>query len=102
LADDPDAMAALVDDDVKKLGAGGVNVGIGDIKCITRGHLIRLAIWHLHRNWDKSLPTAAKLSAISNEVEKTGGQSAIERSILGVPTGEMVVTSASLNFRVNE
>ena len=98
LADDPDSVAGLVNEDAKRLRDGGVPVGVGDIKCITRGHLIRLAIWHLHRNWDKSIPTAAKLSAISKQIEKMGGQSAIERSILGVPTATVAAASAALNF----
>ncbi|HTS69767.1 MAG TPA: DNA methylase, partial [Terriglobia bacterium] len=99
LADDPDSVARLVSEDVQKLRDGGVNVGIGDIKCVTRGHLIRLAIWHLHRSWDRSIPTAAKLSAVSNAIEKMGGQSTIDRSILGVPTPAMAVASAALNFQ---
>jgi hypothetical protein len=98
LADDPDSVAGLVNEDVQRLRDGGVTVGVGDIKCMTRGHLIRLAIWHLHRDWDKSIPTAAKLSAVSEQIQKMGGQSAIERSILGVPTAGMIVTSAALNF----
>jgi len=102
LADDRDSLAALVDDDVKRLRDGGVTVGVGDIKCMTRGHLIRLAIWHLHRNWDKSIPTAAKLSAVSKQIEKMGGQSAIERSILGVPTAGIAVAPAALNFSPEE
>ena len=69
---------------------------------MTRGHLIRLAIWHLHRDWDKSIPTAAKLSAVSKQIEKMGGHSAIERSILGVPTAGMAVASAALNFPPEE
>jgi hypothetical protein len=102
LADGPDSVAALVDDDVRKLRDGGVPVGAGDIKCMTRGHLIRLAIWHLHRDWDKSIPTAAKLSAVSKQIEKMGGNSAIEKSILRVPTVDMGATSAALNFPANE
>jgi hypothetical protein len=102
LADDPDSVAALVNDDVKKLRDGGVPVGVGDIKCMTRGHLIRLAIWHLHPSWDKSIPTAAKLSAVSKEIEKMGGQLAIERSLLGVPAVSMAATSAALNFSPEE
>src|SRR5271157_2067938 len=98
LADDPDSVARLVNEDVQKLRDGGVNIGVGDIKCMTRGHLIRLAIWRLHRNWDRSIPTAAKLSAISKQIEKMGGQLAIERSILGVPTASMAVATAALNF----
>ncbi len=74
-ADGPDSVARLVNEDVQKLRDGGVNVGVGDIKCMTRGHLIRLAIWHLHRNWDRSIPTAAKLSAVSKEIEKMGSAS---------------------------
>ncbi len=98
LADDPDSVAALVNDDVKRLRSAGVPVGAGDIKCMTRGHLIRLAIWHLHRSWDKNIPTVAKLSAVSNEIKKMGGQLAIERSLLGVPAASMPATSAALNF----
>ena len=102
LADDPDSIAALVDEDVQKLRDGGIHSGAGDVKCITRGHLIRLAIWHLHRNWDKSLPTEAKLSAVANEVERLGGTSAIERSVLRLPAVNVGVTSAVLNFPANE
>ena len=102
LADDPDSVAGLVNDDAKRLRYAGVAVGAGDIKCITRGHLIRLAIWHLHRNWDKSISTAAKLSAVSKEIEKMGGQLAIERSLLGVPAVSMAATSAALNFSPEE
>jgi putative DNA methylase len=102
LADGPDSVAALVDDDVRKLRDGGVPVGVGDVKCVTRGHLIRLAIWHLHRKWDKCLPTAAKLSAVSKKIEDMGGNSAIERSILRVPTPNVGVTSATLNFPASE
>ncbi len=98
LADDPDSVAVLVSDDAKRLRDGGVAVGVGDIKCITRGHLIRLAIWHLHRSWDKSTPTVAKLSAISEQIEKMGGQSVIERSILGLPAASMAVATAEFNF----
>jgi hypothetical protein len=102
LADGPDSVAALVNDDVRKLRDGGVPVGVGDIKCMTRGHLIRLAIWHLHRHWDKNIPTAAKLSAVSEEIEKVGAQIAIERSLLGVPSVSMAGTSAVLNFSPEE
>ena len=74
LVDNADSLAALVDDDVRRLREGGVRVRAGDIKCVTRGHLIRLAIWHLHRNWDKSIPTAAKLFAVSERDRKNGGE----------------------------
>jgi hypothetical protein len=102
IVDRPDSVAALVDDDVRKLRDGGVPIGVGDIKCLTRGHLIRLAIWHLHRDWDKNIPTAAKLAAVSEQIEKIGGNSAVERSILRVPAVNMEVTSAALNFPANE
>jgi hypothetical protein len=99
LADAPDLVAALVEEDVQKLRNGGVKVGVGDIRCITRGHLIRIAIWHLRGNWDKSIPTAAKLSAVSKQIEKMGGLSAVERSILRLPTNDVGATPSTLNFR---
>jgi len=99
LADDPDSVAALVNEDVQRLRDGGVKVGVGDVRCMTRGHLIRIAIWHLRGNWDKSIPTAAKLSAVSKEIENMGATSAIERSILRVPANDVGVISATLNLR---
>jgi len=99
LADDPNSVAALVNEDVQRLREGGVKVGVGDIRCMARGHLIRLAIWHLRGNWDKSTLTAAKLSAVSKQIDKMGGLSAIERSILGVPTTGVAVTPVALNSR---
>jgi hypothetical protein len=102
LAEDPDSIAALVDDDVRKLHEGGVRIGVGDIKCLTRGHFIRIAIWHLRRNWDKTMTTTAKLSAVSNEIERMGGTSAIERSVLRVPTLDVRSASSILDFPANE
>lgn len=99
LADDPNSVAALVNEDVQRLRDGGVKVGVGDIRCMARGHLIRLAIWHLRGSWDKSIPTAAKLSAVSKQIDNMGGLPAIERSILGVPTTPVAVTPAALNLR---
>jgi hypothetical protein len=99
LADDPDSVAALVNEDVQRIIEGGVRVGVGDIRCMTRGHLIRIAIWHLRGNWDKSIPTAAKLSAVSKQIENMGGPSAIERSLLRLPTNDGGVIPATLNLR---
>jgi hypothetical protein len=102
LADNPDSIAALVDEDVRKLREGGVRIGVGDIKCLTRGHLVRIAIWRLHRSWDKTITMAAKLSAVSNEIERLGGTSAIEWSVLRVPTLDVGIASTVLNFPANE
>ena len=99
LADDTDSVAALVSGDVQKLREGGIKVGVGDVRCITRGHLIRIAIWHLRGNWDKSIQTAAKLSAVSKQIENMEGPSAIERSILRLPTSDVGVFPATLNLR---
>lgn len=99
LADDPNSVAALVNEDVQKLREGGIKVGVGDVRCMTRGHLIRIAIWHLRGNWDKSIQTAAKLSAVSKQIENMGGPSAIERSILRLPTNDVGVIPATLNLR---
>ena len=41
LADDVESIADLVQQDVSALTAAGVRVGLGDIRCIARGHLTR-------------------------------------------------------------
>ena len=51
----------------------------GDARCITSGHLIRLAIWNLRHEWRPQLPTSEKVELIRKAVASLGGAASVER-----------------------
>lgn len=69
LAENAEAVAGLVHEDLERLRAGGIKPTLGDIRCITYGHLIRLAIWRLRKRWDKSRPVVERLKALADELQ---------------------------------
>ena len=81
LADTPEEVAKIVEKDLALLKAGNVNPTSGDIRCITFGHLIRLAIWSLRSDWEVNIPTDNRLSKIENWLQKFGGPQEVEKLI---------------------
>lgn len=73
LAERPSEVAALVASDVALLQGGTVNVTLGDARCIAFGHLTRLAIWRLRRDWDTSASWSWKRNRVAEEVGLLGG-----------------------------
>lgn len=81
LVDSPVGVAGLVNDDLAKLRAGNVKPTIGDMKCIAYGHLIRLAIWQLRRDWDAKSGINKRLAMISSWILRFGGWNDIAQSL---------------------
>lgn len=71
------AIAQLVRKDMERLRDGNVKVSQGDIRCITYGHLIRLAIWFLRDLWEQGCEVEKKLLMVRDQVEKLGGWSEV-------------------------
>lgn len=80
--DAPEVIARLVREDLDRLEQAGLKPTQGDIRCITYGHLVRLAIWHLRKVWRAGAPTDSKLDAVATEIRRLGGVAAPEQ-ILG-------------------
>ncbi len=78
LADCPEEVARIVAEDLALLRAGNVEPTPGDTRCITYGHLIRLAIWSLRCGWDKNRPTASRLDRIADWIRRFGGAGRVE------------------------
>ena len=76
LCSDADGLAAIVARDVQHLRAAGMKPTVGDKRCITWGHLTRMAVWNLRPQWDKSLPTEKRLALVDAEIERFGGLNA--------------------------
>jgi adenine-specific DNA methylase len=73
----PGDIAQMVRDDLSKLVRGGVTPTAGDIRCVSYGHIVRLAIWHLRTTWNSASPVAERLAVVSGWIAKElGGVSA--------------------------
>jgi hypothetical protein len=81
LAESGREFAELVGRDVELLRQGGVRVTRGDARCIAFGHLIRMAVWKLRRDWNPDAATAEKLSRVGRKVDDLGGWGAIEERL---------------------
>jgi hypothetical protein len=99
LADSPEEVAKIVEEDLAHLRAGNVKPTPGDIRCITYGHLIRLAIWSLRCGWDKNKPTASRLGVVANWLQRFGGESEVEKFM---ETNRIATTKDMPLFAVHE
>lgn len=61
LGADAASLTRCVASDLAQLREGDVRPTRGDARCITYGHLARLALWRLRDSWDASAPWGEKL-----------------------------------------
>jgi adenine-specific DNA methylase len=54
-------LAVIVARDLAQISVAGHRPTRGDARCITFGHLTRMAVWDLRKNWDRRLSTTEKL-----------------------------------------
>lgn len=57
-------LAPIMAKELAELTAAGMKPTEGDIRCITLGHITRMAIWKLQPDWQAARTTAEKLEAI--------------------------------------
>lgn len=81
IADTPSEVADLVLEDLRQLKAGRVKTTTGDIRCIIFGHLVRLAIWSLRKDWDSELPISRRIVRVADWISSFGGPPAVEREL---------------------
>jgi len=81
LAENAQALALVVEEDLDKLRQGNVRIAYGDIRCIIYGHLARLAIWALRKEWDESMTTEEKLGRVADWIAGFGGLPGVEQHL---------------------
>jgi adenine-specific DNA methylase len=81
LVDSAQGVADLVKEDLSKLRSGNVKPSLGDIRCITYGHLVRLSIWHLRKTWDRSANINTRISKVAAQLQRFGGWSEVEKHL---------------------
>jgi len=79
VVDSPEGVANLVRADLANLRAGNVEPSHGDTRCIAYGHLIRLAVWYLRKQWDNNRKFAERFETVESWVRKFGGWVAVEK-----------------------
>lgn len=83
IVNSPEEIAALVEEDLAQLQQGGVKSSQGDIRCITFGHLIRLAVWRLRAGWDVSRSVVEKIAAVTAEIGRVASIESVDRHLKG-------------------
>ncbi len=73
IANSLQALANLIQLDVRALSLGGLEATQGDIRCIACGHLMRLAVWHLRAEWTRSTSARDKMAAVLKWCAAFGG-----------------------------
>ena len=62
---------------MEALAQGGLKATQGDIRCISYGHLTRLAVWNLRTDWKRERPTIEKMSTVRTWYQDFGGVEAV-------------------------
>ena len=84
LPDSVQGVANLVAEDLSKLRNGNVKPTAGDTRCIAYGHLVRLAIWHLRKDWDKAADTDQRISIVACWLRDFGEWPEVEEHLEGL------------------
>ena len=87
LGSDADSIAARVAEHLELLRDGGVKPTAGDARCITFGHLVRLAVWKLRGDWSRTASWTAKLVQVAQEIGNMPGWQEIAERIESPLTG---------------
>jgi putative DNA methylase len=64
-----EALERMVQADLEKLQMAGLTPTAGDARCLTFGHLVRLAVWHLRSTWRDDVPVADKLEQVKTVLQ---------------------------------
>ena len=71
-------IAQLVINDLAQLQEGGLKPTRGDARCITYGHLVRLVVWTLRKDWHPDSLVEEKMRRIADAIQALGGVSEVE------------------------
>lgn len=79
-------LTSIVKNDIAQLCFAGVKPTVGDVRCITFGHLTRMAVWQLRHDWDRNLLVKARRERFSEEMARLADADAVIRKIgMGLP-----------------
>ena len=68
LFDNSSELAEIISTDLAQIALAGRKATRGDARCITLGHLTRMAIWNLRKDWNPISSTPEKLNCFAEAV----------------------------------
>jgi adenine-specific DNA methylase len=90
-----DQLEAAIRVELAQLEAAGMRPTHGDIRCITYGHLTRLAILTLYPDWDHEVPMLEKLALFGRVLEGLGDHVSLLAHITGMSASTAAKTKRS-------
>jgi hypothetical protein len=82
-----DRLEALIRVQLAQLESAGMKPTHGDIRCITYGHITRLAVLTLYPEWDDQALMPEKLSLLGRVLDGLGDYTSLIARLLAVPGG---------------
>lgn len=100
LFDSVQHLSTIVARDLAQLAEAGREPSRGDTRCIIFGHLTRMTVWNLWRNWDHSLPIDEKLQRFEQALTRLADpEEVLDRLVSGkretVPGGPLFAAAES-------
>ena len=74
-------ISHLVVNDLAQLQEGGLKPTRGDARCIAYGHLIRLTVWTLRKDWHPESLVEEKMRRVAAAIQSLGGISGVEQHL---------------------
>jgi hypothetical protein len=81
LFENDEELREIVERDLERLREAGVSPTMGDIRCVTYGHLTRMTVWRLRQTWDWRHPTPERLERFAREMTTLADISATVRAL---------------------
>lgn len=81
LFESADELAVIVSCDLAQLTEAGRKPTAGDTRCIIFGHLTRMAIWNLRKEWDAGLATNEKLERFAAAIQRLANPEALLKNL---------------------
>ncbi len=79
----PTELAGLLTEEIAALAEGGLRATQGDIRCLSYGHLTRLAVWHLRGIWKRGDTTPERMEKVRAWYREFGGMEAVLTALEG-------------------
>lgn len=69
-ATDREDIKRVLRSDLEELQQAGLKPTAGDADCLLSGHVVRLAVWQLHSEWENNMPVKIKLDRVRNGMQQ--------------------------------
>jgi len=81
-----DQLVDIVKDDISQLALAGYQPTRGDVRCIIFGHLTRMTVWRLRKDWESNLPTASKIERFARTLVQLADPEEVLRQVFSTKT----------------